>query len=322
MDTNKAKIVTMKRHLKYKLLGFNLTDGWLFKACVYALLISMGYVFLYPLLRMISMSLMSQQDIISPEVSWIPTALAFENLVIAVRVLGLPGTLFNSFWFSALLAILQTAVSALTGYAFAMFEFKLKKFWFTMVLMTFIIPVPVLIIPRIMMFTSWQDMTGISLIGTIIPQVGLSLLGQGVYSAILILICYNFFKLIPKVLEEAARIDGANAWKVFWNIYIKMSSTILLTVFLFAFVWNWNETFITSTFVRGSVPVLPIRLSMFNSAFGTASVEMNAMTGGNRLTEALQMSGTFITILPLLIVYAIIQKRFIEGIENSGITGE
>jgi len=322
MAVKKEKSMTNKRTLKNRLLGFNLTDGWIFKICVYVLLISMGYVFLYPLLRMISMSLMSQQDIIDPEVSWIPTALAFENIRIAINVLDVPRTLINSFWFSALLAILQTTVSAMTGYAFAIYNFKFKKFWFAMVLMTFIIPIPVLIIPRIMMFTTWQELTGISLIGSIIPQVGLSFLGQGVYSAILILICYNFFRLIPSVLEEAARIDGAGAWKVFWNIYIKMSATILLTVFLFAFVWNWNETFITDRFVRGSVALLPQRLGGFNDVFGTLSVANNEMTGGNRLTEALQMSGTFISILPLLIIYAFVQRHFIEGIENSGITGE
>ena len=322
MKVLKGKLTTNKRTLKNRLLGYNLTDGWIFKGCVYILLISMGYVFLYPLLRMLSMSMMSSQDIIDPEVSWIPTALAFENLQIAINVLGVPGTLFNSFWFSALLAILQTTVSAMTGYAFALYNFKFKKFWFAMVLMTFIIPVPVLIIPRIMMFTSWQELTGLSLIGSIIPQVGLSLLGQGVYSAILILICYNFFRLIPPVLEEAARIDGASAWKVFWNIYIKMSATVLLTVFLFSFVWNWNETFVTNQFVRGTIALLPQRLAGFNDVFGTLSVANNEMTGGNRLTEALQMSGTLISILPLLIFYAFVQRRFIEGIENSGITGE
>ena len=322
MNVKSVKFQHLLQSLKRKLFGFNFVDGLVYRTFVYILLIAVSYVFLYPLIKMFSMALMSKADIINPEVQWIPKSLSFENIKVAIKVLDVPKTLVNSFWLSALFAIAQTIVSALTGYAFAQFKFKFKKLWFGMVLASFIIPVPIVLIPRIMMFTSLQDLLSIKIIGSIIPQLALSLLGQGVYSAILILIFYNFFKLIPTVLDEAARIDGANAWQVFWNIFVKMSLSTILTVFLFSFVWNWNETYITSTFVRSSVQLLPMKLGAFDSLFESVTGSMPQGGGGARLNEAYKMAGTLIAVLPLLIIYAFVQKRFVEGIENTGITGE
>ena len=307
-------------HLKRKLLGFNLTDGLIYKIFVYVLLISISYVFLYPLIKMISMAFMSTQDIINPEVEWIPTQLSLQNLIVAADVLNVPTTLINSMWFSTLLALAQTSVSAITGYAFSQFKFKFKGFWFGMLIASFIIPVPILLIPRLMMFTSLQDITSIKIIGSLIPQLSLSLLGQGVYSTILVLIFYNFFNLIPKVLDEAARIDGASAWQVFWHIFMKMSASTIFTVFLFSFVWNWNETYVTSTFVRTSIDLLPAKLGAFDAVFSSSGA--GTAGGSSLINEAYKMAGTLISMAPLLIMYLFVQKRFVEGIENTGITGE
>ncbi|MGL4373161.1 MAG: hypothetical protein ACRCS6_05205, partial [Turicibacter sp.] len=130
MRIDSEKFQRTKAKMKRKLFGFNLTDGLLYRICVYVLLIAVSYVFLYPLLKMVSMALMSKGDIINPEVQWVPTSLSFENLKIAIKVLDIPTTLINSMWLSTLLAVAQTVVSALTGYAFSQFEFKFKNFWF------------------------------------------------------------------------------------------------------------------------------------------------------------------------------------------------
>ncbi len=318
MSTKTSNTKNMSR-LKRKLLGFNLTDGLIYKIFVYVLLISISYVFLYPLIKMISMAFMSTKDIINPEVEWIPTQLSFQNLAVAAEVLNIPTTLINSIWFSTLLALGQTAISALTVYAFSQFNFRFKNFWFGMLIASFIIPVPILLIPRLMMFTSLQDITSIKMIGSLIPQLSLSILGQGVYSTILILIFYNFFNLIPKVLDEAARIDGASPWQVFWHIFMKMSVSTIFTVFLFSFVWNWNETYVTSTFVRTSIDLLPAKLGAFDSVFASTGT---GLSGGSLINEAYKMAGTLISMTPLLIMYLFFQKRFVEGIENTGITGE
>ncbi len=282
---------------------------------IYALLISISYVYLYPLFKIVSLTFMSQSDIINQEVDWIPTSFDFGNIKVAYNVLGGWMTIVNSMWVSLLFALAQTFVSALTGFAFARYEFRYKKFWFAMVLISFIIPVPVLLAPRIMMFSTFQTTLGVQMFGSIIPQFLMSLTGQGINSAILILIFFNFFKVIPISLDEAAKIDGASSVQILWHIIIKMSIPAITIVMLFSFVWNWNETYLTGIFIKDSIALLPMRLSAFDGLF-------DARGGDNLLSEAYKMAATFFSINPLLIIYLFAQKQFIEGIENTGITGE
>ncbi len=291
------------------------------KICIYFVLICISYIYLEPIIRMVSMAFMSGNDVIDPSVEWVPKHPSFHNLKVAIDVLNIKKTLFNSIWFSSLLAIAQTVVSALTGFALSRYEFKGKRIWFVMILVAFIIPVPLLMIPRLMIFISAQNFLGFNLIGTPIPQILMSITGQGVYSTVLILIFYNFFNLIPHSLDEAAMIDGASPRQVFVEIVMKLSSTTVLVVFLFSLVWNWNETYITGTLVRSSIDLLPAKLNIFDSVF-QAYASAGPSTAEFRINEAYKMSATLISITPLLILYAFVQKQFIQGIENTGITGE
>jgi multiple sugar transport system permease protein len=308
--------------MKNKLFIINAKYGKLIlKLAVYFVLICVSFVYLQPIFRMLSMTFMSSKDVIDPSVEWLPKHPSFNNLGVAGTVLDLKTTLVNSLWFSALLATAQTAVSAMTGFALSRFQFRFKNIWFIMILLAFIIPIPLLMIPRLMSFISVQNMLGIKLIGTPLPQILMALLGQGVNSTILILIFFNFFNLIPYSLDEAAMIDGAGPWKVFSQIAMKISASTVLVVFLFSFVWNWNETYVTGTLVRSSIELLPAKLNMFDSAFQTYA-NAGRGTATFRINEAYKMSATLISILPLLTLYAFVQKRFIQGIENTGITGE
>lgn len=289
------------------------------KIIVYFILICISFIYLQPIFKILSKTFMSSKDIIDPSVEWVPKSISFNNLKIASKVLKLGTTLKNSIVFSAVLAISQTVVSGLTGFALSRYQFRFKKFWLGMILLAFIIPVPVLMIPRLMMFVTAQETLKISLIGTATPQLLMALFGQGVYSTVLILIFYNFFNLIPRVLDEAAMIDGAGPLKVFFHIAMRISGSTVLVVFLFSFVWNWNETYVTGTLLRNSIQLLPAKLNLFDSEFdGVVSAAGSAF----RLNEAYKMAATFISITPLLILYTFVQKRFIQGIENTGITGE
>lgn len=277
---------------------------------------------MYPLLEMLSKTFMSAKDIIDPSITWIPKHPSFNNLKVAAGVLNLKTTLLNSVWFSALMALAQTVVSAMTGFALSRYDFRFKKVWFVLILVAFIIPTTLLLIPRLMMFMVAQNSTGIQLIGTPIPQLLMAFLGQGVNGTILILIFYNFFNLIPYSLDEAAMIDGASSFQVFYHVAVKLSLTTVLVVFLFAFVWNWNETYVTGTFVRSSIALLPSRLNMFDSTFSTYASTSGTGGGDMKINEAYKMAGTLISIMPLLLLYGFVQKQFIQGIENTGITGE
>lgn len=289
------------------------------KIVIYFVLICVGFVYLEPIFEIIAKTFMSAEDIIDPSVNWLPRSLSLNNLKVASNVLKVGPTLRNTILWSGGMAVAQTLVSALTGFALSRYDFKFKKFWFVMIVLAFIIPTPVTMVPRLMMFVTAQEAMSIQLIGTALPQAAMALLGQGVYSTVLILVFYTAFNMIPRVLDEAAQIDGASAIKVFWFVVVKMSATTILVVFLFSFVWNWNETYITGTLMRNNIELLPAKLNMFNSEFDSL---VSAQGGAFKLNEAYKMAATLISISPLLILYAFVQKQFIQGIENTGITGE
>ena len=308
----KAKTVK-KRH------DFKWWRNLIIKIAIYFVLICVGFIYLEPIFEIIAKTFMSPDDIVDPSVTWVPKTFSLNNLSVASQVMKLGSTLRNTILWAGGLALAQTLVSALTGYALSRYEFKFKNFWFVMIILAFIIPTPVTMIPRLMMFVTAQDTLSIQLIGTAIPQASMAILGQGIYSTILILIFYTAFNLIPRVLDEAAQIDGASSMKIFWFIVVKMSASTILVVFLFSFVWNWNETYITGTLLRNNIELMPTKLNMFNSEFGNL---VSAQGGAFRLNKAYKMAATLISISPLLLLYLFVQKQFIQGIENTGITGE
>ena len=282
---------------------------------IYFLLICVGFVYLKLIVEMVSKSIMSSQDLVDPSITWIPKTLTFDNIKSAATTLDLKKSLPTSIWFSGLLAVCQTMVASTTGFALSRYKFKGRTFWLGMIILAFILPVPLLMVPRLMIINVFQDVTGYVIMGKIWPQVAMAILGQGTYSTILILVFYNFFNMIPTSLDEAAMIDGASAFKVFYHVAIRLSLSTILVVFMLSFVFNWNETYTTTTILSsGNMELLPVKLSTFDN---------DAVTGeSGAVNEAYKMAATLISIFPLLILYALVQRQFIEGIENAGITGE
>jgi multiple sugar transport system permease protein len=125
--------------------------------------------------------------------------------------------------------------------------------------------------------------------------------------------------MIPGVLDEAAMIDGAGPLQVFYHVVVRLSRVTVLVVFLFSFVWNWNETYVTGTLVAGTIQLLPGKLALFDQQFESL---VSSSGSAFRINEAYKMAATFISILPLIGLYLLVQRQFIQGIENTGITGE
>ena len=314
------KVLNKKNKINYVkakkvCLGNGEKDGLLFRVFIYLLLIILSYVFLEPLILMMFTSFMSPSDIIDPEVVYIPKAFTTNNYKVALEIMKYWKALINSIWFSGLLAVLQTVVSAFAGYAFARYEFKGKKFWYALLILAFIIPIQVLIIPRRMIISVIQKMFDVKIMSTVFPQITFVLLGQCVYSTVLILIFINFFKQIPSSLDEAAVMDGATTFQTFYHIILKLSAPIIFTVFLFSFVWNWNDTTSMNFFLNGAVTLLPTQMGTFDALFG-------ATASSSKTVEAYKNAGSMLSIAPLIILYVFVQKRFVEGIENTGMTGQ
>lgn len=296
--------------LKRRIFGLKFTDGLAFKTILYFLLIVIGFVYVYPIIHMLSYSFKSLADLLDPSIQYLPSGFYLENFVEAFVTLDYFSTLGETLLVSLVPAIAQTLVASLIGYGFARFDFPLKKILFALVLATYIIPPAVTMIPRYVLFFELGILE--SIFAIIVPAT----LGQGLYSAIFILIFYQFYRMIPKAIDEAAQIDGANRLAVYFEIAIPLSLPSFLTSFLFSFVWYWNETYISSLFLGTGAETLLLRLLNFVSYY-------TGNGGGlDYANEAIRMAATLLIILPLLIVYVILQRLFIEGIDRSGITGE
>jgi multiple sugar transport system permease protein len=261
---------------------------------------------------MLSYSFKSLEDLLNPMIGQVPSKLYFKNFTDAYRTLAYFKTMGSSLSVTLLPALIQTFIASLVGYGFARFEFKGKKIWLLLVVMTYIIPPQVVMIPRYVLFHQLRLLN--SWLAIVVPAT----FGQGLNSAIFILIFYQFFKQIPKALDEAAQIDGAGRIYIYFKVAIPLSIPSFITSFLFSFVWYWNETYLAGLFLGGKVKTLQMRLQSFVS-------EYNAIFGGaaaDFANEAIRMAATLLIILPMLIIYFILQRWFIEGIDKAGITGE
>lgn len=295
------------------------------KAAVYILLIIIGFIFLFPILYMISTSFKDINDLLDASVIWLPNTLYFANYQTALIVLGLPTKISEFFQMNALYqtiivvgipSITATLSTGLIGYGFARFDFPLKKFWLTCILIGFIVPQQVILLPQFVYFNNQ-----LKILGTIWSYILPAATGQGLNAAVFILIFYSFFSMIPKSLDESAYIDGANEFKVFWHVGIKLSKQPIIIVFLFNFVWYWNDYYRASYFLTGSKwTTLPLKLSRFENAFGILVEQTDLQT--TNLNEPLILAGTLLTVVPLLILYFVFQRFFVESIDRTGITGE
>ncbi|AUS97526.1 ABC transporter permease [Clostridium thermosuccinogenes] len=301
--------------IKKKLLGAGKTDGLLKKLITYALLLGIGFVYLYPLMFMIVNSLMDVSDLVNPTVRWVPTRMYFGNYRIAYKVLDASKTFGVSLVMAGLPALFQTACCAVVGYGFARFEFPLKRLWMLLLVITFIIPGQVTMVPRYMLFDAY------GMINTPLPSMIPALLGQGIKSTIFVLVFYQFFHSYPKVLDEAGEIDGAGKLKIFLKIALPMSVPAIVVAFLFSFVWYWNETYLAGIFFGKTIQTLPMRLQSFVDSYNRLYPTSDG-SAVNRLNESIRMAGTMLTIVPMLLMYTVLQKQFVESVDRAGITGE
>ncbi len=283
------------------------------KAVTYFVLIGIGFVYIYPMIYMLVCSFMSADDLVDPSITWVPTGISLENYISAFKTLDFFKSFLNSLITVLPTALFQTASAALVGYGLARFEFPLKKMWIVLVVATFLIPTQITLIPRYVLFHQY------GMLDTVWPQYLPALFGQGLKSTIFILLYYMVFSSYPKAFDEAARIDGANRFKIFYKIALPMGSSTTVLAVLFSVIWYWNETEQSSLFFGSVFPTLPIQLKNFADRY-------TALYGNNdtfqRLNESVSLAGTLLSIIPMIVLYFCFQKKFVESIERSGITGE
>lgn len=297
--------------------GSNEKSSILSSAIRYILLISIGFVFMYPVLYMLINSFMSPSDITNPAVSWLPSALYFDNYVKAFNSLDFLNSFKNSLYITIVATLFQTLSTAIIGYGLARFEVPCKKIIIVFILATFVVPIETVLIPRYVLFENYK------LLNTPLPFWVTALTGQGLKSAVFILVFYQIFSGYPVSIDEAAELDGAGKYKIFRVIALPIARSGIVLTILFSFVWYWNETRQSGLFFGSEIKTLPMKLGAFASSYKELyQAADNAADPATSINEAITLAGTMLSCLPTLLLFGVLQKQFVESIEKSGITGE
>ena len=288
----------------------------------FGLLVGICFIILYPLLRQFSAAVMHPDDMYDLTVNWIPRQLTKLNFEVAWNMLDYPRSLLNTLGVTALLSALELAATMIIGYGFARWRYPGSNLVFALVVLSIVIPPQMVMIPLFLNFRYFDLLglipePGINLIGSFWPLVLMALTGTAKRSGLFIFITRNFFRGMSTSLEEAAYVDGAGHLKTFFRIMLPNARPIAMIVFLFSFVWNWNDLFYTNLFLPGA-KLLQLRLATINSQYNLPWA--NKAVEGTYI-QLVNNAGMLLYVLPVLILYAFLQRYFVESIEKTGLVG-
>lgn len=295
-------------------------------------LLSIGYIVLYPLFHMISVSLQSRDSLFASTRVWVPTDLDVKhNYEAAWKALDYGEAFYYTCVYQLVAAGLQIISCGIAAYGFARFDFKGKGAMMFLLFVSIIVPDMIVLIPRVITY-SQVDVLGI--LGLLDKLTGVDLrlnlidtgwtywlpafFGVGLRSGILIYIYIQFFKGLPKELEEAAWVDGAGPIRTFLQIAVPSSRVVILTVSVFSAIWHWNDWLLCGIYLKNRFPLaIKVREMLYyiGNAYGIGPDTHTPQTA------AYMMAGCVLFIVPVLVVYIIIQRWFIESIDRVGITG-
>jgi len=265
----------------------------------HAVLVITGFVMLYPLLWMIASSI-KPNALIFRDPSLIPSTVDLSNYAIGWDALAHPFThyLLNSFVVVAG-AVLGNLVScSLAAYAFARLNFRGRRIWFAIMLMSIMLPIHVVIVPQYVLFSQ------LDWINTYLPLVIPKMLAT---DAFFVFLMVQFFRSIPRELTEAANIDGAGHGRIFFQIMLPLSMPALATTAIFTFIWTWNDFFSQLIFLTDpDMYTVPVALRTFVDS--TADSSWGAL-----------FANSVVSLVPIFLIFLFGQKYLVKGIATTGI---
>lgn len=310
----------LKKHIEQKTLrrkGYT----YIWKLMRFVLLVGLSFMILYPIFVKFSASLKSTADMMDSTVVFIPKNPTLQNYKIVLNSVNYALTLLMTVLFCLVQSLLQLASCSLVAYGIARFKFKGHKLLFGMAVLTLIIPPQIILLPLYIRFHFFGItnifqfsgiFSGVDLINTYWPFVLLSGTALGFKNGLYIYLLRQHFKNMPMALEEAAYIDGCGPFRTFLRIMLPGSVPMLVTVFLFSFVWQWNDTVYSGIFF----PEIP---TLANKLYGMVFTTMGA--GTTLMSAVLESPKFFLLITPIVILYLFTQKLFVQSISRSGIVG-
>jgi multiple sugar transport system permease protein len=270
--------------------------GTIFTYTVLAILAAMVFLPMYWVIRT---SIMNILEIFQFPPLWFPKTLSFENYTEVMDRVRFGRLFMNTFIIIVPVLVGVGFTSSLAAFGFSRIEFPLRDFWFTLVVMTILLPSIVTLIPT---YIAWSK---VHLVNTFWPLIIPAFFGGGAFNIFLL---RQFLMTVPKELDESAIIDGAGYFTIYWKIILPLIKPAVVAVLLFTFVGVWND-FLGQLVYLGKEQVQTV-------ALGLQSLRGNLNTPYNLL-----MAATAILVAPAVFVFLLGQRYFIEGIATTGIKG-
>ena len=356
---NKIKVdferTSFKERFKAKYLTFTFVKKITWVLVRYILLIGIAYVVLFPFFSKISASVMAAEDFNDTMVRLIPKNFSldiYKAIFVEQEYMKAFG---NTLVLSLSTALIQTFICSFIAYGFAKFKFKGNKLLFALVILTMIIPHRTIAsamrgaflkfdIFGIFGFLSGGGISifgndyltsvnllgglsnrftpsGIDLLDTYWPFMILSLCGLAFKNGLYIFLLRQFFMGVPDELEESAYIDGSGVFRTFFTIILPISIPMMITVFLFAFSWQWTDMFYTSTSMFVKNPNAMPYLLTTDIGFKLPG-SLQGLSNNAKWEPAVKSTGGLMIIAPLVVMYLFCQKYLVQGIERSGLTAD
>ena len=295
----------------------------------YVVCLCLAYQLLYPVLYMISMSIREPSDMNDPSIIWVAKHFTLDNFADAIKSMNFWNAFRVSLTLCIVCGVLDVFSCAIAGYGFARFDFWGKKALFVLVIFTMVVPTQTLVLPLYMRWR-YADFGGIvglfneqgfvNLIGTLWPLIIPAALAMGVRSGLYIFIYRQFFINLPVTLEDAAYIDGAGPYRTFFSIMLPNIKNAIITVFLFSFVWNWGEYYLSKQFLGSTDRSIMVALSAIRRDLASLSSLAGTQIGSNPEKVATRvMAGCLLTAAPMLIMFIFTQRFLADSIEHIGI---
>lgn len=293
---------------------------WLWALARAVFIVGFSFVVLYPLLKMVSRSFMEYRDLYDASVLWLPKHFTLENYTYVIRWMDYGPSFLNSLWSSLMATALQLISCTMAGYAFARYRLPFHRLLFGGVLAMLIIP------PQLTMMSSYMHFydfdvahllhlitgKGIDLLDSQWPIMLMSATGTGIRSGLFIYMFRQAFRSMPRETEEAAMVDGAGNFRIFSSIMLPGATTVSVTVGLFSFVWQWNDVFFKNLYNR----------TFKDLTMQTQMIASNIIDTLDPVVAQLRRStALLLTIVPLVLLFLVMQRFFVESVERSGVVG-
>lgn len=301
--------------MKNKAVNYTLIKKRTFSAIYsifrFILIFGLAFIILEPIATKVLLSFMSPEDLLDSTVQLIPKNFSVHFYKVAIETLYLPDSFINTLIMSLSISVIQVVSCTMIGYGLGRFRFKGRMLAFAFVIVALIIPYQIISISQYLGFANFRIGPWVlNLTDSFVPLFILAFTGLGVKEGLYIYLMKETFETLPKDLEDASYIDGAGTLKTFIQIMIPNARSMIITVFLFSFCWQWTDTSYSTLYL--------VDRKIFANAIYNVSVRIGVSVDDTS-TFIARCAASVLIMIPLIILFTFCQKYFVKSISRTGL---